>query len=307
MIQHIVRTRSGRASSGFTLTELAIVLVVIALLVGGLMGPLFRYVDQQRYVATNAQLDAVREVLVSYAAANGRLPCPAYWAATGNSGGTEVVGAAGGCGAPTMPVGTLAGGAWVGYVPAKTLGLAPLDADGFLIDAWNNRVRYAVVARMPAAGAGSYSNASGFNALTDNVFTTKAALCGTYTPTAEKKWSAISGYLAQNYTAIPNKGLLHVCRAAPAGANIGLRCNAPTNATTPSQLTDTDATPAVVYSVGENGSNRGADEADNLNLDRTFVGHVKSDLATNRFDDVVTWVSLNTLYAKMLAAGQLCP
>ncbi len=302
-------------NKGFTLTEVAMVLVVVAVLVGGLMGPMFRYIDQQRFTATQAQLTNVREALVAYAAANGRLPCPAYHTAATNSGGIEVIGAANGCGSATMPLGTVANntGAWVGFVPARTLGLSPLDQDGFLLDAWGNRLRYAVVNRLPAATSGRYSNtnSSPFNAQTDNLFTGKGQMCQDYLPVvsgaSEKKWNAVANYLALDYTpGATNKGMLHVCRGVPPGAMAGLRCGTPLGST-PSTNTETDNAPAVVYSVGQQAVSRGADEAENLNLDRIFVNHPPSEVATNRFDDLVAWVSLNTLYAKMLSAGQLCP
>jgi prepilin-type N-terminal cleavage/methylation domain-containing protein len=62
---------------GFTLVELAIVLVIVAFLTGGLlMG-----ITAQRASAENTdaqhQLDNIREALLGYAMAKGRLPCPA--------------------------------------------------------------------------------------------------------------------------------------------------------------------------------------------------------------------------------------
>jgi prepilin-type N-terminal cleavage/methylation domain-containing protein len=62
---------------GFSLVELAIVLVIVALLTGGLL----LGISGQRNVAENAdarrQLENIREALLGFAMANGRLPCPA--------------------------------------------------------------------------------------------------------------------------------------------------------------------------------------------------------------------------------------
>ncbi len=71
-----------RRQPGFTLVELAIVLVIVALLTSGLlMG-----ITAQRASAENTdaqrQLDNIREALLGFAMANGRLPCPANPALT---------------------------------------------------------------------------------------------------------------------------------------------------------------------------------------------------------------------------------
>ena len=64
--------------SGFTLIELAIVLVVLGLLLGGLLMPLATQVDIARIRQTNDALDKVQEALLGFAIVNGnRLPCPA--------------------------------------------------------------------------------------------------------------------------------------------------------------------------------------------------------------------------------------
>ena len=68
---------SAQAERGFTLVELAIVLVIIALLTSGLlMG-----ITAQRASAENSdaqrQLDNIREALLGFAMSKGRLPCPA--------------------------------------------------------------------------------------------------------------------------------------------------------------------------------------------------------------------------------------
>ncbi|MDJ0864333.1 MAG: prepilin-type N-terminal cleavage/methylation domain-containing protein [Gammaproteobacteria bacterium] len=68
----------SRSCAGFTLLELAVVLVVLGLLLGGLLMPLATQVDVARIRETNDALDKVEEALLGFAIANGnRLPCPA--------------------------------------------------------------------------------------------------------------------------------------------------------------------------------------------------------------------------------------
>lgn len=67
---------SQRQLRGFTLTELAIVLVIITLLISGMLMPLNSQKDLEKYTAAQKQLDEIRDALLAYAVINGRLPCP---------------------------------------------------------------------------------------------------------------------------------------------------------------------------------------------------------------------------------------
>ena len=144
---------SKKLSSGFTLVELAIVLVIIGLILGGLFVPISVQMDMQAFRKTNASLDEFKESLIGYAIINGRLPCPATAAsnglesfcpiATGTCVGTETttVQTHGNCSSQVN-------GVISGFLPAATLGVSPQDAEGFATDGWGgstfNRIRYAV-------------------------------------------------------------------------------------------------------------------------------------------------------------------
>jgi prepilin-type N-terminal cleavage/methylation domain-containing protein len=109
-----------RRHRGFTLVELAVVLAIFGLLLGILVIPLSTQVDQQRIGETERQLTAVREALMGFAIANGRLPCPA---------------------SPIVPSGTAGAGtenkpgaacaAAEGVLPWATLGVPETDAWGW--------------------------------------------------------------------------------------------------------------------------------------------------------------------------------
>lgn len=61
---------------GFTIIEIAIVLLIFGLIVGGIMGPLQTQLDNMDRRETVQTLDTTREALVGFALRNGRLPCP---------------------------------------------------------------------------------------------------------------------------------------------------------------------------------------------------------------------------------------
>lgn len=111
---------------GFTLIELAVVLAIIALLLGFLVVPLGTQMDQRRNADTERQLDLIREALVGFAVANGRLPCPA----TPTTASTVA-----GAGTENKPGANCA--ITDGVVPWTTLGLPETDA-------WGRRFTYTV-------------------------------------------------------------------------------------------------------------------------------------------------------------------
>jgi len=65
-----------RPQRGFSLIELAVVLVIVGLLVGGGIAALNSATQQTRRIEAERQLVHVRDALYGYAMAEGRLPCP---------------------------------------------------------------------------------------------------------------------------------------------------------------------------------------------------------------------------------------
>ncbi len=61
---------------GFTLIEMAIVLVILGLLLGGVLAPLSARQEQDRRDKNAERLEQAREALIGYAIVNGYLPCP---------------------------------------------------------------------------------------------------------------------------------------------------------------------------------------------------------------------------------------
>jgi prepilin-type N-terminal cleavage/methylation domain-containing protein len=121
---------SARRQRGFSLVEMAVVLLIVGLLLGGLLGSVGALEKRRRATDTDARLEEIRDALVAFAIANRRLPCPA------NPATPDTVAGAGLENAPTAT--GCAGGA-SGVLPAATLGLPAGDA-------WGRRFTYRVSA-----------------------------------------------------------------------------------------------------------------------------------------------------------------
>lgn len=261
-------------SKGFSLIEIAVVLVIITILVTIIAIPLATQLEQQRRNDTGRQLETIKEALIGYAQANGRLPCPATdganYGAT-NTYGSENPPGGGACASP------------VGYLPAATLGAFPVDSTGFALDAWGtpkNRILYAIA---------------------DINITT-----GTNCPMAQNHPLTTQGgikTISMDCLASGGKTLLSVCSSTPIGApGAATACAAGTKLT--------DSAPFVLISLGKNaptGAVSGSDEAHNVDLDNFFVSKsiTVGTAPGGEFDDIVTWPSLNVLFARMIQAGKL--
>lgn len=220
---------------GFTLVEMAIVLVIIGLLLGGLLMPLSAQVEQRKNSETQKALDEINQALTGFAIANGRLPRPATSATNG---------------AERAACATEA--ECTGFIPWAALGVTKLDA-------WNHIFRYKVTM----------------------AFTTPFALTTPRFITVQTRDSA--GALA--------------------------------NLTTASDV------PAIVLSHGKNGYGSTADdgtpqpavpaanidETTNATSTATYVSRTPTGTGATggEFDDLATWLSPNTLFNRMVAAGKL--
>jgi len=121
---------------GFALLEVVVALAVLAVLAATLALPLAAQVQWRRHDETRRLLAEAHDAILGFAAAQGRLPCPATLA----SAGLEAFAAGG-------DAGNGACASFAGFVPGAALGLANLDAEGIARDAWQsegNRIRYAV-------------------------------------------------------------------------------------------------------------------------------------------------------------------
>lgn len=257
-------TISASNNHGFTLIEMAVVLLVVTLLLGGLLVPLSTQIEQRKISETQKLLEDAKEALVGYAAGHFSitdnrpyLPCPdlmiSILGKIPNDGQEDRCSASdASCvdGQCVYPEGNL---------PWVTLGISPTDS-------WGNKLHYRV--------SNSFSSAS----VADGI---------TLTSTGDIRICPTTG-----------------CAAAQAtGNNI----------------------PAVILSYGSNGwgalSENGTQRASPTSTDERenvfpylagytntiFVSRTQTQTGTGagEFDDIVTWLSPNILFNRMIVAGRL--
>lgn len=274
--------RYSHGARGFTLVELAVVLTIVAFLLASLMYTLSAQTAQRNIDETRRRLETARELILSYAAVNGRLPCPARSAATAAPVtilGDEVRNAATNpdCvgDAVTDYYGGTNGGVTLGLLPARTIGFQQVDPGGLAADAWANRIRYAVAYTL---------------------------LAGSCTAPTSPHFTNATNLRANGISCRPDD--LIVCKSAT--GITGTTCGGASN-----QIMSQNLVVAVIFSTGKNGGTPtggvGLDEAANLNGDRVFVFHppTPADFANGEFDDQFTWITVGELYGRMIAAGTL--
>jgi prepilin-type N-terminal cleavage/methylation domain-containing protein len=275
--------RDGRARQrGFTLAEVAIAFVIIALLIGGTVLTLSAQTEAREITDTQRTLDQAREAIIGFALRNGRLPCPAPGA--GNAIESFCTnGGAGACGAvilaPPGPVPVHGRcSSPNGFVPAATLGIGPIETNpaspnfGLLLDSWLQPIRYSVT----------------------QVFSP------TPPPNTVMLFTA-PGEMRSNILASPPIAPdLVVCTTSAGAVPATPACGA---------AVPSFQTPALVYSTGKNAvaAGVGVDEVENGNGDRIFVARPPTPFnpPAAGFDDLVIWISPNILYNRLIAGGAI--
>ena len=138
--------QSARRASGFTLIEIAVVIVILGLLLALLAGMATGMIGQQRREATRQKLAALETSLALFVSQNKRLPCPANgtFDSSNANAGIEQRSGGGAC-----QVGGTANVQTNGVVPWRTLGLAEPD----MTDGWGNRITYRVAPELALTNA----------------------------------------------------------------------------------------------------------------------------------------------------------
>ena len=258
----------GRAQQGFTLIELAVVLFLVTLVLGGVMMPLATRVEQEGREKTEAQLKEIKEALLGYAIVNGHLPCPdcpddtasascGTGTAVSNNGIEDGID---GTATAVSPRDTVTDNfancaVQVGNLPWVTLG-------GDEFDAWGRRFAYGVT--------GTFA---------DNV---DGTTCGTATPGISFELCSVGGATIRD-----------------AGATNVIASNIPVVVYSYGANVEVfgGATPPT-----------SADELENWwtdAADGNFIFADYNQTAANEFDDLFIWISPATLMYKMVQAERL--
>ena len=132
--------RQGR--HGFTLLELSVVLVLIALVLAGGLVTLTANVQTSQFNTTVAKMDVIEKALLDYSTSFSRLPCPSNLTLTASDANYGIEAAnQGTCTGGTPAANNIAvSGTAEGGVPTRTLQLS----DDYMYDGWGRRIRYAV-------------------------------------------------------------------------------------------------------------------------------------------------------------------
>jgi prepilin-type N-terminal cleavage/methylation domain-containing protein len=293
---------------GFSLIEIALVLVVVGLALGGVLAALGPQLENKKVSDTQNRIKEASDAIMAFAMVNGRLPCPAELP-------TAVAAANRGQAAPLNPPRGLCTN-FEGFVPARTLGLGEQGiggaSEGLMQDAWGFGLRYRV-ARVVYNGAGNqpapFSCTGGgvndcfpltqANGIRNAYYTPAvAAVAASPGPPATPAVAAAAAVV----TPVTAAGQLQICSTSTGIALANCSAAAPAVA----------QAVYVIWSTGRSGATSlGADEDANVTsanpLDVTYVSHERRDAggAGGAFDDILFWVPANTLTGNMIRAGVL--
>lgn len=304
---------SPRYHSGFSLTELSVVLVIVALLLGGLMVPFGSQRDVESIRATEKSLVDIREALIGFAAINGRLPCPAQAnipSGNANAGleatttindatsGNPITYCACSSTVVTSTPTTTTGTAGIGNTPCvaqnaqsstdSVSGVVPWATLGLLeTDAWGSRYTYQVN-NFFARGINPDETIFGCTPLTTPVTRSSFALCSPSatpppTPPPQRPGIAVitaAGGTTTLATLVPAIVVSHGISRQGGYNSQGLQLSV-----------DADGSDA-------NENAKRAAKRENSNGNSTFVSNTI-------IDDRLIWIPPGLLMSRMMAAGRL--
>jgi prepilin-type N-terminal cleavage/methylation domain-containing protein len=264
-----------RRSKGFSLVELAVALAIIALLLAGALIPLSTQMDVRNVADSRRTMESIRESIVGFAQANGRLPCPANGtiaAGTANAGTEQLNG---------LSPNTTCINAF-GVVPWATLGVPETDG-------WGRRFSYWVSQNF-ADGIG-FTNTHGCTPAPIPLPTQSSfALCSLGTLTVNTRRESDHAPTAVGLQ-LPAVIISHGKNGFGAFTPGGTTLAAPTGA---DEIANANPAATTFFSRIPTPSPSPSSCNDNT-----------GGTAFCEFDDIVVMITSNVLIARMVAAGRL--
>jgi prepilin-type N-terminal cleavage/methylation domain-containing protein len=261
------RTRRSPLQSGFSLVELAIVMLIISILLAGVMMPLAIQREVRGYTDTKKTMDDIREALIGFTLANGRLPCPA----------TKTV-ADGTAGAGTEALTGNACTSVTGVIPWVTLNVPETDE-------WGGRFTY----RVTSAFGDTYANSTWGCAPTANPASPASfALCASGDMKIQSRTTAKAAYDLTSI-ALPAVFISHGKNGRGAYRTNGVQIAAAPAGT--DELTN--STPSTIFISRE------------ITPASSSCSDTAGATPMCEFDDLVAFVPLTTLMNRMVVSGKL--
>ncbi len=321
-------------NKGFTLIEIAIVLMIVTILLGYTLALFPVQQELKQYRTAEKEMAEILQSIIGFAQINGRLPCPALPDSVGiESGGGEA-----NC------------DRYGGFVPVNTLGLnGKINGDSLLLDPWGNPYRYYVTnsdffGDADSDGSldddldGNGDGDADGNDIHDFVRNGEMRNIGLSDVSIDEDSDGNADIDSDGYIDLdPN---LIICDRASGNTdrcnNINQQVIGDVQDITPPAAGNYNANNYTAYagatvvllSLGKNGSqtptgdeleNRGSTQIVNasgwgetagptgndyfIDTDTVFVKRITGQSAN--FDDLVKWISPNVLFSKMIEAGQL--
>jgi len=275
---------------GFTLVEMAMVMIIVALLLGGLLVPFSMQLDQQAHSQTQQSLDDIKDALIGFALVNRRLPCPDT---TGDAQEDTITSPP-----DNTPIGaiesteTVSCTALEGWLPSQNLQLPDRDF-------WAKRFRYRVSPQF-SNYAKNYSldgGAAGGGTLTEAYFT--LASIGNITIQTRGDDPATAAVVENKFllnlaTQVPAVIISHGKNGYGSNSSQGIAIINPPAINT-DETTNSTAAPDAAAVATKISRAVARQQADCSDTDETKVNC--------EFDDMVTWVSGSILKNRMQAAG----
>ncbi|CAB1369917.1 prepilin-type N-terminal cleavage/methylation domain-containing protein [Denitratisoma oestradiolicum] len=280
------------APRGFTLTELAVVLVIVSLLLGSLLLPLGIQQDARAQRETAQAMETAGEALIGFALVQSRLPCPDSDRDGLENCDATAVDAVGvpSSGLCTRSVGRCVGGACEGGLPFATLGLPAADS-------WSSRYRYRVSSPFIVQTITVHEGVCGDGPIVSTHAGINLSASGDITLRTRGDDPATTG-------TVESRTLINMASQVPAviisaGKNRygGISADGSRQAPAPPPENSDETTNA---SIGNIKIVRTIPAPDTRGCDDGNEARPPCE-----FDDVVVWLSQHVLFNRLIAAGRL--